>query len=311
MRWVSRVKYAPCTILFRLLWTLNNSTNAYLRKFYSAKKQMMYFVLVFLGLAISSVALRQNRRNGDESIVGNAFDQLHLPYFDKVDVCPVWPFLTVRFPHHANKDELKPGYHSGILCFCDWVFLHYGAYGNFSVIPHYIFVENSLLSSFAPLVALIPGPFVLISVGGDTTIPLNKDLRFLERYAGFNETGGPVWNILTSHPNVIHWFCENHDTVNEKVSTLPTGFLNHGDVHTMDTEMKKFSELENEILQLASRPTLLLYMDVTRFTCVPICVVVFNHFNWCLGRVGVITCTWRVVLLRFVPPGFHTILWQM
>jgi hypothetical protein len=44
---------------------------------------------------------------------------------------------------------------------------------------------------------------------------------------GFADTedGGPNWQLLTSHPQILHWFCENHDLNHPRVSTLPVGVV--------------------------------------------------------------------------------------
>jgi uncharacterized membrane protein YgcG len=118
----------------------------------------------------------------------------------------------------------------GLATRCDWVLLFPCFYGNLSTPPRTIFVHHFMLPHFTKyLLPMVPGGhrFVLVTSGTDLTIPSGRgDIRF-PPLPGFDATdsGGPMWKLLTQHPQIIRWYCENHDLSSEKVATLPTGVV--------------------------------------------------------------------------------------
>jgi len=118
----------------------------------------------------------------------------------------------------------------GIAAHCDWALLVPCVYGDLSRAPRTVFVHHLMLAHFAKIVLpLIPADwkFVLVTSGTDQTIPTGRgDERFqvLDGFANHDD-GGPLWQLLTTHPQVLHWYCENHDISNANVSTLPIGVV--------------------------------------------------------------------------------------
>jgi hypothetical protein len=129
-----------------------------------------------------------------------------------------------EFPHNCYMTP------QGIATAADWALMMPCLYGNVSQPPKVVFVHHLMLPHFVQHV--LPklaetDPFVLVTSGGDQTIPTGSgDMRF-KPLAGFSETGdgGPNWETLTTHPRIIWWFCENHDLKHPKVSTLPVGVV--------------------------------------------------------------------------------------
>lgn len=135
--------------------------------------------------------------------------------------------FTPHWPHNISCGEPI-----GIAAECDWAFLVPCFYGKKDVLPGKIFVHNVMLHHF--IIYVLPAiptehKFVLVTSGTDRTIPTGSgDVRFGPIF-GFNSTGGWAWNFLTQHPQIKHWYCENHDLTHPKVSTLPTGVVEHDD----------------------------------------------------------------------------------
>ena len=117
-----------------------------------------------------------------------------------------------------------------IAALCDWALLLPCLYGNINKLPRTIFVHHLMLPHFVDYVLPQIPPkhkFVLVTSGTDQTIPTSSgDIRF-GPLRGFAQTkdGGPNWMTLTTHPQILHWFCENHDLTHPKVSTLPVGVI--------------------------------------------------------------------------------------
>ena len=118
----------------------------------------------------------------------------------------------------------------GLAALCDWALLVPCFYGDINRAPRTVFVHHLMLAHFAKILLPIISnkfKFVLVSSGTDQTIPTGRgDVRF-QPLDGFADTddGGPLWQILTSHPQILHWYCENHDIRHENVSTLPLGVV--------------------------------------------------------------------------------------
>ena len=120
----------------------------------------------------------------------------------------------------------------GIAALCDWALLVPCLYGTFDRPPRTVFVHHFMLQHFINLILpYMPKAFefVLVSSGTDLTIPTSMgDIRFTP-LRGFSnnslDEGGPHWQLLTSHPQIMHWYCENHDLTHPRVSTLPTGIV--------------------------------------------------------------------------------------
>lgn len=100
-------------------------------------------------------------------------------------------------------------------------------FGNMNVPPRTIYIHHYMISHFVESTLHFMEPhhrFVLVSGGTDMTIPQSVDLRY-HTMRGFSHdpSGGSYFQRLVNDPRLIHWFCENHDLVHPKVSTLPTG----------------------------------------------------------------------------------------
>ena len=133
--------------------------------------------------------------------------------------CTIWNIHSARF--HSDKNQGP----TGVSCFCDWIFTEYLFYGDINIPPKFVFVQKKrALSRFWKLIPLFPQPFILLTAYGDETIPYQTDKRegILNGFSK-NETGGPAWIMLTTHPNIIHFYAENHDKTHPRVSTLPIG----------------------------------------------------------------------------------------
>lgn len=146
----------------------------------------------------------------------------HLQAHDGKENCEVWKILTVRFPSHGKHSNFR----SGISCLCDWVFTVNAFFGDMNIKPKTIYVTKEFLPRFWKFAISIDSYYVLISAGGDITIPKNTDLRY-QPYADFGPNS-VAWKAMIDSPRIIHWFIENHDEEHPKVSTLPCGIVNHG-----------------------------------------------------------------------------------
>ena len=149
-----------------------------------------------------------------------------------------------------------------IATYCDWALLVPCFYGNITILPRTIFVHHLMLPHFIHYVLPnIPSHhrFVLVSSGTDQTIPTSSgDIRFQPLH-GFSNTsdGGINWKLLTNHPQLIHWFCENHDLSHNKVSTLPTGVVEH-------TNAMKHVSNTTILIPILDRPIQYLVLHRTR-----------------------------------------------
>jgi hypothetical protein len=91
--------------------------------------------------------------------------------------------------------------------------------------------------------------FVLVTSGTDQTIPSARgDVRFKPQ-KGFSDRkgGGKIWKTLTTHPQIIRWFCENHDMVHPQVTTIPVGVVE--EVEGMD-----HIDIMSPLIPLEERP---------------------------------------------------------
>lgn len=115
----------------------------------------------------------------------------------------------------------------GIATMVDWALMVPCLFGNPNVAPKTIFVHTYMLSHFVESTLSFMDPsyrFVLITAGGDLTVPRNVDARY-HRLRGFSDVddGGKYFQTLVTDPRIIHWFSENHDLSHPRLSTLPTG----------------------------------------------------------------------------------------
>jgi len=120
--------------------------------------------------------------------------------------------------------EMEP---AGISTQFDWACLVPCMFGNPHRAPSTVFVSTFMLPHFVEHTLNNMDPryrFVLISGGEDLTVPRSVDVRF-PKLRGFADSpdGGEYYQRLLNDPRIIHWFCENHDMVHPKISTLPTG----------------------------------------------------------------------------------------
>lgn len=118
----------------------------------------------------------------------------------------------------------------GIAATCDWALLIPCFYGDLRRAPKTVFVHHLMLAHFAKIILPFISKeykFVLVTSGTDQTIPTGRGDKRFHVLDGFAESddGGPLWQLLTTHPQILHWYCENHDIRHENVSTLPLGVV--------------------------------------------------------------------------------------
>lgn len=121
----------------------------------------------------------------------------------------------------------------GIATTCDWALMIPCMFGDPYKPPRTIFVHNYMLPHFIESTLRFMDKdyrFVLISGGTDLTIPRSTDQRY-KLLRGFSQglDGGQYFQTLVNAPQLIHWFCENHDLAHPKLSTMPTGFYANAD----------------------------------------------------------------------------------
>eukprot|EP01034_Spumella_vulgaris_P040166 gene40166-49674_t len=117
---------------------------------------------------------------------------------------------------------------SGIAAECDWAMEVPCLYtANPRVSPKFFHVHTYMLPHFVESTLNFMDPsyrFILVSSGTDATIPRSIDPRFhLQRGFGNGPDGGAYYQRILNDERIIHWFAENHDMPNAKISTLPTG----------------------------------------------------------------------------------------
>ena len=120
----------------------------------------------------------------------------------------------------------------GIAAACDWALMVPCLYADLTIEPRTIYVHHVMLEIFIEQILKhmpVHTRFVLVTSGTDHTIPTaSGDVRFYPMRGFSNvssERGGPHWQVLTHSVQLVHWFCENHDINDDRVSTLPTGIV--------------------------------------------------------------------------------------
>ena len=120
----------------------------------------------------------------------------------------------------------------GIAAACDWALMVPCLYADLMIEPRTIYVHHVMLEVFIEQILKhmpVHTRFVLVTSGTDHTIPTaSGDVRFYPMRGFSNvssERGGPHWQVLTHSVQLVHWFCENHDINDDRVSTLPTGIV--------------------------------------------------------------------------------------
>jgi hypothetical protein len=151
---------------------------------------------------------------------------------------------------------------AGIAATCDWALLVPCLFGDVSRPPNTIFVQHYMLSHFVESTLKFMDSsyrFVLVSGGTDLTIPRSVDRRY-HPLRGFSSSadGGDYFQTILNSPQIIHWFCENHDLSHPKISTLPTGMSIANPDDTSD-----FPD-SSSIPSLLSRPLKVLVSDRVR-----------------------------------------------
>ena len=131
-------------------------------------------------------------------------------------------------------------------------------YGNVKI-ARTIYVKTDALNGFKRrILPRLSHPFVLYSGSNDYTIPNNLDLRY--NSTEYQRIYLPIWQSITEHPLLLHWYVENHDELHPKVSTMPIG-LNPKEFHPDDRS--SFVPEEN-LTQLWQRPLKILSIDRVR-----------------------------------------------
>ena len=118
----------------------------------------------------------------------------------------------------------------GISTNFDWALMVPCMFGNPLKPPSTIFVHNYMLPHFIESTVQFMDPtyrFVLVSGGTDMTIPRSAGDSRYHLLRGFAQgpDGGSYFQGLLNSPQLIHWFCENHDLNHPKLSTMPTGLV--------------------------------------------------------------------------------------
>jgi hypothetical protein len=140
----------------------------------------------------------------------------------------------------------------GIAALCDWALLFPCFFGKLEQLPKTVFVHHLMLNHFIKhVLPVIPAHhnFILVSSGTDQTLPSARgDVRF-KPMKGFSDSdgGGLNWQLLTNHPQIIHWYCENHDLNHPRVSTLPLGVVE-------DVEGMEHVDIMGAALAVEDRP---------------------------------------------------------
>lgn len=148
---------------------------------------------------------------------------------------------TRLFPKNAGAAAYRL---TGIAARCDWVILTDGGTGRLDVChrgdlsrqPRTIFL--SLRSFFdaipyfvAEILPKIEGPFVLVTGSEDITVPNQVDVRWRR----FSEKERGLAREILRDRRLIHWFAENPDALEPKMSSLPVGYvIQPGDSETLE-----------------------------------------------------------------------------
>eukprot|EP01036_Dinobryon_divergens_P022433 gene22433-30686_t len=200
-------------------------------------------------------------------IVHFGWKNINPSYFKKYS----YNTLTVRFYHEPIP--------YGIAAYCDWIVTDSFFYGETSR-PKFVYVfkgkGHGLQRFLREVVPLVTSPFVLLIASGDVTVPKNTDQR-IQRLPGFSSDpgGGPNWNVITTHPMIIHSFIENVDSTHPRVSSLPTGMVRHDYMGCLENvEVSRCKKtVDTHIAELAgnyswfniyTRPVWVLSMDRVR-----------------------------------------------
>lgn len=140
--------------------------------------------------------------------------------------------MEIKFDSPSNYKQFDSYIHcarSGTRLFprcistrCDWAITADAVLYAEVRYPKTVCVQEKGITKAWKIVDHIERPFVLLSVSYDRTLPLNTDVR-VDPYDYFGRNG-PGWGTIIRSPKVLHWFIENHDKNDSKVSTLPTGF---------------------------------------------------------------------------------------
>lgn len=142
----------------------------------------------------------------------------------------------------------------GIATRTDWSFMIPCIFGNPHNAPRTIFVHHYMLSHFIESTLRFMDPsfrFVLITGGTDLTIPRSTDQRYtVLRGFSSDSSGGKYFQTLVNAPQLIHWFCENHDLKHEKISTLPTGMTDDADDRSYFPDPKTVQPVQERQLRV-------------------------------------------------------------
>jgi len=175
----------------------------------------------FVATQFTLLNVRQNNFDEYECMVEGEMTSIFVPNWET--------FATGYWYEYRGTNCTCPMTPRGIAAMVDWALLVPCLFGNINQPPKTIFVHNYMLSHFVESTLYFMNPnyrFVLITGGTDLTIPRSIDKRYRPLRGFSNQAdGGRYYQTLLTDPRIIHWFSENHDLTNPKISTLPTGMV--------------------------------------------------------------------------------------
>ncbi len=129
---------------------------------------------------------------------------------------------------------------------CDWNYANHKLIGNKDIQPKTIFIKVEFIESFYNSYYKYlhkDSKFIIISGGGDVTIPENIDNRF-DSCALIKNNKNIIFKILKD-PRLIHWYAENCSKLYYKLTGIPTGIMNNSYI----TSIYNKNLLSNERIQ--------------------------------------------------------------
>ena len=115
---------------------------------------------------------------------------------------------------------------------CDWNYANNRLIGDESKQPKTIFIKVEFIEAFYnSYYRKIEknNRFIIVSGGGDVTMPNNLDIRFKDLKNIKNNK--KIISEMLKDERLIHWYAENCDEVMEKLLGIPTGVINNTELN--------------------------------------------------------------------------------
>ena len=134
---------------------------------------------------------------------------------------------------------------------CDWNYANNKLFGDENKQPKTIFIKVEFIEAFYnSYYRKIKNDtrFIILSGGGDVTIPNNIDIRYKDLKIIKNNK--KIINEMLKDKRLIHWYAENCDEVMEKLSGIPTGVINNTELnnyYNSQLELNKKINFHNKI----------------------------------------------------------------